>query len=537
MDRRDIPDLKAVLGAEIRFAIGLEHRQLTLPAAEPHAARTIGEHAEDGRLRTASLGAFGPFIFRPDAILQAMQSIAADPESSRAIVRHRREKPRPLGQLLRQIDFREAAIGHAPQPAFAAEPQGLVRCPVNEAGHPRHRPLEIDLPLRDPVEGGRSYPISRADPHHPLVVGRQHEPRSRRGWQLQPHEGTVREPVNGTRGTQPHGPFAIDQARVEHRVDRNALRVPGRGPADGFLERLGRGTAQDHAVLGNDPKGIRAVDDLGRILFQDRIGRRRGFLFHGRRQSAAASFTGGQDVAVGVPREPQDPEVVGDLSKSPLARGEKVQLRGGLRSPAPRQDPQDAIPIEADMRDVSTRPIPFRADTLPRGAVESPKAAAAGTGVRARPGDSLLVPGESGHRRGGHVEVRDLAILHEAEASENVSDPQAAVGGKQCGYVCRPEGVAEWRAEKLEAHAVEPEQSRFRAHPQVTVGRLRESRWPGRTVLERPAFVDELLAFGRCRLRNCPLRAGGSDQHDQQRQQEATQQDRRHVGLTLCRAN
>ena len=265
MDRHDVPDLEAVLWAEIAFLAGLEHRQLTLPAAEPHAARTIGEHAEDGRLRTRSLGAFGsrvaPFIFRPVAILQVMQSVAADPESSRSIVRHRGEKPRPLGQLLRQLDFREAAIGHPPQPSFAAEPQGFVRCPVSEAGHARGRPLEVDLPLRDPVEGGRPHPISRTDPHHPRVVGHQHEPRSRRGWQLHPDEGTVREPVNGARATLPHGPFAIDQVRFDHRVDEKQLRALGRDLADGFLERLGRGTAQT-TLSWKRPDGIRAVDDL-----------------------------------------------------------------------------------------------------------------------------------------------------------------------------------------------------------------------------------------------------------------------------------
>ena len=287
------PTSRPSFGPKFRFWSASSTVKLTLPAAEPHAARTIGEHAQDGRLRTASPGAFGlPFIFRPVAILQAMESVAADPESSRSIVRHRREKPRPLGQLLRELDFREAAIGHAPQPPFAAEPQGLVRCPVNEAGHSRHRPLEIDLPLRDPVEGGGSNAISRTDPHHPPVVGRQHEPRSRRRWQLQPHEGTMRKPVNGTRGTQPHSPFAIDQARVEHRSDRNALRVPGRDLADGFLERLGRGTANDHAVLGNDPDGIRAVDDLNRLLPQDRIGRHRAFHLHGRNRVHSGFFHG-----------------------------------------------------------------------------------------------------------------------------------------------------------------------------------------------------------------------------------------------------
>ena len=101
---------------------------------------------------------------------------------------------------------REAAIDHAPQPPFAAEPQGLVRCPVDEAGHSHHRPLEIYCPLRDPVKGGRSYPISRADPDHAPVIGRQHEPRSRPRWQLLPDEGTIRIPVNATRGTQPNGP-------------------------------------------------------------------------------------------------------------------------------------------------------------------------------------------------------------------------------------------------------------------------------------------------------------------------------------------
>ena len=96
---------------------------------------------------------------------------------------------------------------------------------------------------------------------------------------------------------------------------------PGETLLDGFLERLGRGTAKDHAVLGNDPDGIRAVDDLSRILSQDRIGRNRGFLFHGRRQTTPPSFTGGQDVAVGIPRKPQDAEIVGDMAKPPLARG------------------------------------------------------------------------------------------------------------------------------------------------------------------------------------------------------------------------
>jgi hypothetical protein len=117
------------------------------------------------------------------------------------------------------------------------------------------------------------------------------------------------------------------------------------------------------------------------LLPQDRIGRQREFHLHGREEITAGFFTGRQDFAVGVPRKPQHEEIVGGFSKSPVARGEKVELRGGRRSREPRQDPQDAIPIETDMRDGSFGHIPLRADTLPRSAVESPQAAAAGTAV------------------------------------------------------------------------------------------------------------------------------------------------------------
>src|ERR1700741_1866472 len=141
VDRGHVPHAKTIARTEYLDSVAVQHGQVTLGVAKPHAAQAVGEFNHHPCLGKV----FAAPIRCPNAVCEPIQSVASErnPEPSESILGNRLQEKSLIRHFTGEVDLNQIATHKRPETPSPAEPKGLIRCAVGKSRIVRRRPPQL----------------------------------------------------------------------------------------------------------------------------------------------------------------------------------------------------------------------------------------------------------------------------------------------------------------------------------------------------------------------------------------------------------